>query len=147
MGSRKSMLLAFGIACGFAGSVGFGAPAPCALLKEDQVSKVLGSKVGTGKLLGDKVCSWSTEPAGKTVTVTLTSAPEFAAAERPVSSAIKEEPASGLGDEAVYNTVGKLSTLSVKKGNVFFLIRAYGIPPDEIKAKERTLAEDVLAKL
>ena len=60
---------------------------------------------------------------------------------------------SGLGDDAYYlsMTSGRAMELRVKKGSVAFGIRVQrnGTPftPDQIKAKEKTLAQDVLAKL
>jgi len=37
--------------------------------------------------------------------------------------------------------------LSIKKGSFAFKVRVYGFPPDQIKEKEKTLAQQVLAKL
>ena len=60
---------------------------------------------------------------------------------------------SGLGDDAYYlsMTSGKALELRVKKGSVAFGIRVQrnGTPftPDQIKAKEKALAQEVLAKL
>ncbi len=55
-------------------------------------------------------------------------------------------PVSGLGDDALYvETSG--AALYVKKGDFVFQIRIHGFPLEEIKAKEKTLAVDVMAKL
>ncbi len=81
------------------------------------------------------------------MTVTLASEQEFAASKISLNKRITNTPASGLGDDAVYVTVGKLATLAVKKGSVYFFLRVYGLPLDQIKAKEKTFALDVLAKL
>ena len=40
-----------------------------------------------------------------------------------------------------------VSMLVVKKGDTAFDLRVYGFPVDEIKAKEKTLAADILGKL
>lgn len=61
---------------------------------------------------------------------------------------------SGLGDDAYYLSMASgppTTELRVKKGEVAFGIRVQptGTPftTDQIKAKERTLAQDALAKL
>ncbi|MHB8411757.1 MAG: hypothetical protein ACYDDI_07385 [Candidatus Acidiferrales bacterium] len=59
----------------------------------------------------------------------------------------------GLGDDAYYLSMasGKTMELRVKKGTVAFGIRVQRsdtpFTPDQIKAKEKTLAQDVLAKM
>jgi hypothetical protein len=61
---------------------------------------------------------------------------------------IPKTPLSGIGDDAYYVTTRGLGTgLDVKKGNCVFQIRVYGFPEDQIKAMEKTLAQDALAKL
>ena len=69
----------------------------------------------------------------------------FNTVKMPVPRIVKT-PVSGLGDDAVYvETSG--AALYVKKGDFVFQIRVHGFPLEEIKAKEKTLAVDVMAKL
>jgi len=61
---------------------------------------------------------------------------------------VTKTPISGIGDDAYYITSGGLGTgLNVRKGSSAFQIRVYGFSLDQIKAMEKTLAQDVLAKL
>ena len=55
---------------------------------------------------------------------------------------------SGLGDDAVYLRESSMesSQLYVKKGNFVFKIRVTGFPLEQAEQKEKTLAQDVLAK-
>jgi hypothetical protein len=64
----------------------------------------------------------------------------------PVKGIIKI-PVSGLGDDAVYGGNRFMTELTVKKGVFVFQIRVFGFPMEDIKAKEKTLAQEVLAKL
>jgi hypothetical protein len=61
---------------------------------------------------------------------------------------ISEETVSGLGDDAHFMTTPGFGTgLSVKKGGFAFKVRVYGFPLRQIKEKEKTLAQQALAKL
>jgi hypothetical protein len=62
---------------------------------------------------------------------------------------IIKTPVSGIGDDAYYTTASGLGTnLSVRKGDVAFNIALHGdFPIDQIKAKEKTLALQILSKL
>jgi hypothetical protein len=66
------------------------------------------------------------------------------------SAASLEPPAcnsrNSPGDDAVYVETSR-AALYVKKGSFVFQIRVQRFPLEQIKAKERTLAQDVLAKL
>jgi len=66
----------------------------------------------------------------------------------PIKGIIKT-PVSGIGEEAYYTTASGLGTnLSVRKGDVAFNIALHGdFPVDRIKAKEKTLALQILSKL
>jgi len=128
-------------------------PDPCALLTQAQVSEVLGAAAGAGERLATSVCQWSTKAeagaGSKKVTLTLQNAQAFAAAKTPVpTGTITKTPVSGIGDDAVYGTTkGAATVLTVKKGDAVFVVRVFGFPEDETKAKEKTLALDVLSKL
>ena len=81
------------------------------------------------------------EPIGN-----LTPVDRFNAAKTPVPGVVKT-PVGGLGDDAVYGGNKFRVTLTVKKGNSAFEIMVSGFPVEESKAKEKELAEGVLAKL
>jgi hypothetical protein len=64
------------------------------------------------------------------------------------SATLVKTPASGVGDDAVLNTVGTVTaTLTVKAGDTFFEPHVYGFPVDQTKTMETTLAKEVVAKL
>ena len=136
----------------------YGAPPKdaCSLLTPAQVSAVLGIKVGAGKPLpgNSKLCHWGAPvlmakgTTKKGVMLTLQDPMAFAYAKMPVGHGITKVPVSGIGDDAVYGTTpGYPTVLTVKKGDVVFVVHVTGFPDDQIKAKEKTLALDVLAKL
>lgn len=124
----------------------------CSLLTPAQVGAVLGIPVEPGRHLSASnttICDWGA-PAGKQkgVMITLQNPRAFAYAKMPVGNGIVKVPAGGIGDDAVYGTSpGYPTVLTVKKGNVVFVVHVTGFADDEIKAKEKTLALDVLGKL
>jgi len=138
----------------------YGAPpaAPCSLLAPDQVSAALAVTVGAGDEVSKLECQWS-QPGkgltGKKVILhiygsvgRLTPVDQFNTVKMPGPfKGIVKTQASGVGDDAVYVTSGPQTSLTVKKGNSVFQIRVYGFPIEQVKAKEKMLALDVLAKL
>ena len=64
---------------------------------------------------------------------------------------VTKTPVSGLGDDAIYSTLGPAAkqyvTLSVKKGNTAYLFKVYGPTVTEQMTMEKTLAGNVLGKL
>ena len=128
----------------------------CALLTPAQVSAVLGLKVDAGTPLpgNSRLCHWGAAvvmakgTSKKGVMLTLQDPMAFTYAKMPAGHGIVKVPVSGIGDDAVYGTTpGFPTVLTVKKGDVVFVVHVNGFPDDQIKAKEKTLALDVLAKL
>jgi hypothetical protein len=136
------------------------APAPqaCSLLTQAQVSAAASIALDVGKESGALDCQWS-EPGkgaiGKGVLLhvlgpvgSLSPAERFNTIKTPLPmKGIVKTPVSGVGDDAVYITMSGRSELTVKKGDSVFQIKVYGFPDEEAKAKEKTLAQNVLAKL
>jgi hypothetical protein len=133
----------------------------CSLLTQAQVGAVLGVLVATGQRVtpaSAMMCGWSVSGGptigGKKVVLDifgpigkLTPADRFTNGKTPVQG-ITKTPISGIGDDAYYITTPGLGTgLNVKKGSIAFQVRVYGFSLDQIKAMEKTLAEDTLAKL
>lgn len=126
----------------------------CSLLTSAQVGSVLGISVSAGGLLSPnmkKTCGWP-PPGGavppKRVLVNIANANVFAGAKMGlVGKSEVITPVSGVGDEAFYDVVGRGIAFFARKGDFAFSVRVYGFPPNEIKAKEKALAQDVLAKL
>ncbi|HVB85888.1 MAG TPA: hypothetical protein VNK23_04380 [Candidatus Dormibacteraeota bacterium] len=133
----------------------------CSLLTPAQVSAALGVPVA-GKALGPKSCIWvqtDVKPGSPRRRVFLVMLLPLGYSQGYVVAKMQNAPTSathvgGLGDDAYYlamTSVHKYMELRVKKGTVAFGIRVQrsGTPftPDQIKAKEKTLAQDVLAKM
>jgi hypothetical protein len=130
----------------------YGAPPTdaCALVTPAQVSAVLGVKIGPGERVvptSPKLCGYGGAGAARRVVVAIINVSMFTHEKTPLDG-IKEEIATGIGDEAHYMTTPGFGTgLSVKKGDFAFKVRVYGFPLEQIKDKEKTLALKVLAKL
>jgi len=129
---------------------------PCSMLTSAQVGAVLGTQVAEGKHLASLVCEWAESRQGgqKKVSVTLLTDRGFAAAKTQVGGPITKTPASGIGDDAIFGTTGKVATtLAVKKGDVMFVVRVQGFPIDQpqavndVQAKEKSLALQIVSKL
>jgi hypothetical protein len=134
----------------------------CSLLTPAQVSAVLGISAGAGQPLGlnipgrpaptvSKVCGWnvagSTTPSEKRVVLTIITVRSFTVGKTPFKG-ITKEPVGGVGDDAYFVTTPGFGTgLDVLKGNSALQIRVYGFSLDQIKAMEKTLAQDALARL
>jgi hypothetical protein len=134
----------------------------CSLLTPAQVSEALGVAVSVLKAADQSYCQWSQngkEIGGKGAFIfivgpigRLTPVERFNTIKTPLPvKGITKTPVSGLGDDAVYGTAGAAPPeLTVKKGNFVFQIKVQGFPRnqvDQIEAKEKALALDVLAKL
>lgn len=132
----------------------------CSLLTPPQVSAVLGVPAAS-KALGTGVCFWDQtgvkpgSPRRKVVFTMLIMqgyTQGYAVAKMP-NAPTSATHVSGLGDDAYYlsMTSGKGMELRVKKGGVAFAIRVQrsgtSFTPDQIKDKEKMLAQDVLSKL
>lgn len=134
-------------------------PQACSLLTQAQVSAAVGVALGPGTESGAlNDCRWS-EPgkplASKGVLLYvlgpvggLTPAQRFNTIKTPLPvKGITKTPVSGIGDDAVYGTIGPRTELTVKKGDFVFQIMIYGLSGEVVKAKEKSLAQEVLAKL
>jgi hypothetical protein len=147
------VLTAFGLLLCALPRVAFGAPPdPCALLTDSQVSAVLAGSTGSGKSTG-RICRWA-GPGGRpgvspAVVLTMQDARAFDFAKAPTNSrSLVQKPASGVGDDTVFNTIGIVTaTLSVKKGDTYFEVHVYGFPVEQTKTIEKTIAQEVISKL
>lgn len=152
--NARQILTAAAIACALASpGRALAAPKACELLTQDQVGAAVGSKVTSGQPMGVNSCNWSTQAAGKSaahvmVTVRVLDTKQFADAKaRPVAG-VPREAAGGVGDDAFFDQLGDLVTLTVKKGSSSFALRIYGIKDvPRQRIIEASLAKDVVAKL
>lgn len=124
----------------------------CSLLTPAQVSAALGISVKSGHSAPSDttVCDWPLaslakmmSKGAKEVEVKILDSQSWAL----IAPAASAAPLKGIGDYAVYLGDDDLMTLYVKQGNSEFSVNVHGFPLDQIKAKEKTLALDVLAKL
>jgi hypothetical protein len=123
----------------------------CGLLTPAQISGVVGATVGAGQPIGTTGCSWSASSPHVIVTISQIDAGTFDAATTPIAGVVKT-PVSGVGDAAVYATLGRpprtFTTLSVKKGSTAFKVKLYGIESEDAQmAMEKALALDALPNI
>jgi hypothetical protein len=120
---------------------------PCALLTPAQVATAIGvPEVKTST--GAKRCGWVPKKyaGSKQVYIQLEDEKLFAAVKmRPVGVTL----VTGIGDEAVQVTTPSSNTtiLQVRKGHVVFAVSVMGLPVDQAKTAEQTLAKYAVAKL
>ena len=133
----------------------------CSMLTSAEVSAVLGVSVGAGQKIvptSTALCGWEV-PGDKgldrkrvvlsiyTQMGSRTPLQRFETAKTPVQG-ITKEPVSGVGDDAIFATTPGLgSGLIFRKGDAAFDLRVYGFPVDQLKAKDKELAQRILAKL
>jgi hypothetical protein len=71
----------------------------------------------------------------------------FTAAKSSTPPKTEKTSISGVGDEAVFLGVENFSSLWVRKGTKFLLVRIYGLSVSEAQTKLKTLATNALSKL
>src|SRR5437763_13237577 len=127
---------------------GYGETAPCALLTQDQVSTAVGKTVGAGSPIANTGCSWTTPGPGKiTVSASMQSEKMFDAAKSSNPPNTTKTSVSGVGDEAVFTGVENFSSLWIRKGTKFLLVRIYGVALSDAQSKLKALAKDAVSKL
>lgn len=116
---------------------------PCSLLTPNEVAAALGvPEVKTPG--GDKRCIWVPKkyaPGSKSVTLQLMDEKGYTA----LRGSADKTPVTGIGDEAVQST--RIPVLMVKKGSVYFSVSVHGLPVDQVKAAEQSLAKEIVSKL
>ena len=138
----------------------------CSLLTKAQISAVVGVPVGDGSSVAgySKMCTW--KPSGgqaegfQMVTLNLESAESYQAAKSMLQTVVNSPTnqsaqksitmtaVSGLGDDALFSSVGGYSKLIVKKGDTVFQIVVYSAATIEKKRDlEKALAAKVLSGL
>lgn len=138
----------------------------CPLLTSAEISAVVGVTVGAGTHITPtylKSCQWE-PPGGATVQfgsvlLALESAASWQSAKamlQAVANApnnnkkggITMTPASGIGDDALYSSVGNYTKLIVKKGDLSFqIVITSNAPIEKKRDMEKALAAKVLSKL
>ena len=127
--------------CGW--HIAYADTAPCDLLTQTQVSHAVGVSVTAGAPIATTGCSWtSTGKTNLTVTVSMQSDRMFEGAKRGATT-----PVSGVGDEAFFTGVQNFSSLWVRKGSKYLLVRIYGLSVAEAQPKLKDLATTALSKL
>jgi hypothetical protein len=121
----------------------------CSLLTQAQVSAAVGAQVSEGQYVTPTfkaTCTWTT--SGKIVTLMTESAGMYDTAKAHPIAGFQITPASGIGDDAYYVTIGTMVSLFTKKGNVAFKTSVYSqLPADTLKKMESTLAQQVASEL
>ena len=127
----------------------------CSLLTTSQVSAALGGDVAAGESTVPKKCRWKQKQTGPAALVadldlwdpkTVESAKSTATLTHTTVS-----PVPGLGDDAFYLSRKQVQSeiLYVKKGSHAFSVHIMGkkLSNEEMRAKEKALAQNVVAKL
>jgi hypothetical protein len=138
----------------------------CSLLTQARVSTVLGVSMGNGVYPGDGIpgdhphdsrqCVWPLAGQGSSsqtrvvlyllgVVGTLTPTQRFDRYAQQFESI--KTPVIGVGDDAFYVASQMNTSLYVRKGSSVFQVIVFGVPKEQIKSIEKTLAEEVVAKL
>lgn len=122
---------------------------PCAQVTPAQVSKALGETVSAGHKSGTATCSWEADkPVHQVVTLMYSPPGDWNSRKTRQMPGITKSSVSGVGDDAIAETLGNLTTLFVKKGNTTFMVRVYGVPAAAKQlAIETPIAQSVAAKL
>jgi len=121
---------------------------PCSLLTPAQVAAALGvPEVKTSQ--GEKRCGWVPKkyaPGSKQAYLQLEDEKGFEAARTRPAGVVT--PVNGIGDAAVQVTTQGIRTiLTVKKKDVVFAVSVMGLPVDQAKTAEQTLAKQAVSKL
>jgi len=126
-------------------------PDACSLLTPAQVNAVLGISVKAGEPSpGNILCEWPPPSPTNTkrVEVSVSDSSNWAMEKAPPAGAgVETTPVNGIADDAFYLKTAGETMLYVKKGKVEFFVLVHGFPVDQVKAKEKTLAQQVLTKL
>jgi hypothetical protein len=56
-------------------------------------------------------------------------------------------PVGGVGDEAIQTVVGTGTVLHVRKGTTWFVVNVHGVPADQAKQVEQTVAKQIAGNL
>ncbi len=81
------------------------------------------------------------------VTVSMQSEKMFAGAKASSAPGMTKTSISGVGDEAIFTGVDNFSSLWVRKGAKFLLVRVYGRPVKEAQTILKTLAANAVSKI
>ena len=144
------MVAAMGTGVAVAPAMAAPATDACALLTPEQVSDVVGAKVGAGTYTAPgftKTCTWVTK--GIIVTLMLEGTDAFQKQKTSPMPGMEVTPASGVGDDAFYVTISPNVSLFAKKGSSAFKATVYSstFPVDKKKGMEKALAQQALSKL
>lgn len=121
---------------------------PCSQVTTAQVSSALGETVGAAQKSNAVTCTWvADKPAHQIVTLMYSPPGDWNTRKTRPMPGVTKTSVSGVGDDAMAETVGTMTTLYVKKGNTTFMVRTYGPPADKQLAIETPIAQIVASKL
>jgi hypothetical protein len=128
---------------------------PCTVLTAQEAGVALGATSTAGRHVVATLCEWdasqqtSASHARKLTLGFLSAAAwEQTKALREQMKGISRSPVADLGEEAVFSTVAGLDlcNLQVKKGSAVLDIHLYGVPADQARSREVTLARAALGR-
>src|SRR5215475_7420388 len=110
----------------------FARSAPCDLLTQNQLSTVVGASFAAGSPISTSGCSSKATGASKViVTVSMQNEKIFNGAKGSTAPMATKTAVSGIGDEAIFIGSENFSSLWIKKGATYLLVRIYGVPLKE----------------
>lgn len=121
---------------------------PCTQISAEQVSSALGETVAAGKQGPAVTCTWVAEkPTHQIVTLSYSPPGDWTTRKTRQVPGVTNVSVSGIGDDALAQTVANFTTLFVKKSATIFMVRVYGVP-DTAKqlAIETPIAKVVVGK-
>jgi hypothetical protein len=121
---------------------------PCSLLTQDQLTNALGASVGAASPIATSGCSWTSPGPPKVVlSLSLQNEKMFTAVKSSNPPKTTKTSVSGIGDEAVFTGVENFSSLWVRKGAKYLLVRIYGLPVGDGETKLKSAATSAVSKL
>ena len=97
---------------------------------------------------GTNTCTWvADKPVHQVVTLMYSPPGDWNSRKTRQMPGITKSSVSGVGDDAIAETVSNLTTLFVKKSNTTFMVRVYGVLLWQGSSQSRPIAQAVAAKL
>jgi hypothetical protein len=116
---------------------------PCSLLTSDQAAAALGvPEVNAGA--GANRCIWTPKKYQKGAGVLTV---QFEGGNDPAKIMGMGTVVTGIGDEAIQTVVGNGAVLHVRKGNTWFVVNVHGVPLEQAKQVEQTVAKEMILNL
>ena len=118
---------------------------PCGQVTPQQITTALGETVGEGQKINHVTCTWTAnKPVHQIVTLSYNPPGDWNTRKTSPQPGISKSNVSGVGDDAIAESLANMTTLFVKNGNITFMVKVYGVPdPMKQLAIETAIAQAV----